>query len=126
MLGLLQNWGVNTVPYFFNLTDNTDQFKAGTYTAEVILKLDWQEMDTPVQKDIMTQAARQYQMLTQGDGAVDNYMAQLELYYGAKARGSDVDNKGYNLFNMHRNANKATSRNVFYDPNKHRYPNLRK
>ena len=121
-----KNWGSNTVPYFFNLTDNTDVFKAGTYTAELMLNIDWQEMDTPVQKEIVMQAARQYQMLTQGDGAVDNYIAQLELYYGAKARGSDVKSKGYNLFDLHQNAHKATSRNIRHDRSKSRFPNLYK
>jgi len=112
-------------PYFFNLTDNTATFEANkTYTAELILNIDWIEMDTSIQKDIMMQAARQYQMLTQGDGAVDNYIAQLELYYGAKARGSDVRSKGYNLFNLHRNANRAISRNVRNDPSRFRHWNL--
>lgn len=121
-----KNWGTNSIPYFFNLTDNTDQFAAGTYTAELMLKIDWQDMDTPVQKEIIMQACRQYQMLTQGDGAVDNYIAQLELYYGAKARGSDVKSKAYNLFNMHSIAHKATNRNIRHDRNKHRFPNLYK
>lgn len=121
-----KNWGVGTIPYFFNLTDNTDQFAAGTYKAELILQVTWQDMETPVQKDIMVQASRQYQMLTQGDGAVDNYIAQLELYYGAKARGADVDSKGYNLFDMHRGASAAVNRNVRHDPQKYRFPALRK
>ena len=110
--------GWPATPKFFNLTDNTDIFKAGTYTAELILNVSWADMDTPIQKDITTQAARQYQMLTQGDGAVDNYLAQLELFYGAKSKGSDVNSKGYNLFNLHNNASKATSRNIRHDRTK--------
>ena len=55
------------------------------------------------------QAARQYQMLSQGDGAVDNYLAQLELFYGAKARGADVGAKNYNTLFMQNNAFKATA-----------------
>ena len=83
-------------------------------------------METSVQKDIIMQACRQYQMLTQGDGAVDNYIAQLELYYGAKARGADVKGKGYNLFNLHSVAHKASNRSFMHDPNRYRYPNLYK
>jgi len=96
--------------YFYNLTDGTKNLGAeGTaFDTEVILKVDWEDMDTPVQKDITTQAARQYQMLSQGDGAVDNYLAQLELFYGAKAKGADVGAKGYNTLFMQNNAYKAT------------------
>jgi hypothetical protein len=119
-----RGWETGT-PFFYNLTDNTPLFEAGkTYTAELILSISWDNMDTPIQKDIMMQAARQYQMLTQGDGAVDNYIAQLELYYGAKAKGADVRSKGYNLFNLHRTARNAVSRYVRNDPNRFRQWNL--
>lgn len=109
-------------PYFYNLTDGTNVFTAGrVYSAEIIFKVAWEDMDTPVQKDITTQASRQYQMLSQGDGAVDNYLAQLELYYGAKAKGSDTRSKGYNIFNLHNGAAKATDRTVRMDPSRFRY-----
>lgn len=95
--------------YFYNLTDGTNIFTPNAeYDAEVILKVDWVDMDTPVQKDITMQAARQYQMLSQGDGAVDNYLAQLELFYGAKARGADVRSKDYNTMMMQNNVFQAT------------------
>ena len=90
--------------YFYNLTDGTNVFEANKdYDVEVILEVAWVDMDTPVQKDITMQAARQYQMLSQGDGAVDNYLAQLELFYGAKARGADVRSKNYNTMFMQNN-----------------------
>lgn len=114
-----RNWAT-LAPIFFNLTDNTDDFPAGTYTYSLIQNVSWSDMDTPVQKDIMVQATRQYQMLTQGDGSVDNYIAQLELYYGAKARGSDTNSKGYNLFSLHKGARDAVDRNVRTDPQKFR------
>ena len=95
--------------YFYNLTDGNRIFTpAKTYDSEVILKVDWVDMDTPVQKDITMQAARQYQMLSQGDGAVDNYLAQLELFYGAKAAGADVRSKKYNTMFMQNNVFQAT------------------
>ena len=97
------------VPYFYNLTDGTKAFKASTkYDAEIILKVSWEDMDTPVQKDITMQSARQYQMLSQGDGAVDNYLAQLEVFYGAKAKGADVKAKGFNTMFMQNNVYRAT------------------
>ena len=112
--------GWEATPYFFNLTDNTNIFPDETYTAEVIEKVSWENMDTPVQKDITTQASRQYQMLSQGDGAVDNYIAQLELYYGAKAKGSDTRSKGYNILDLNKSAFKATDRTVRHDPTRFR------
>ena len=113
-----KGWPSN--PFFFNLTDNTDTFSAGTYTSELILEVSWDDLDSPIQKDIMMQSARQYQMLTQGDGAVDNYLAQLELYYGAKSRGSDVRSKGYNILDLNKAANKASMREVRRDPERFR------
>lgn len=95
--------------YFYNLTDGTRVFTpTNEYNAEVILKVDWVDMDTPIQKDITMQAARQYQMLSQGDGAVDNYLAQIEQYYGAKAKGADVRSKNYNTLFMQNNAFQAS------------------
>jgi len=108
--------------YFYNLTDDTKFLTSSTdYDVEVIVKVSWEDMDTPVQKDITTQAARQYQMLSQGDGAVDNYLAQLETFYGAKAKGADVRSKGYNTLFMQNNAFTATNRTIRNDPQRFRY-----
>jgi hypothetical protein len=111
-------------PYFYNLTDDTKYFAASAdFNIEVILQVAWEDMDTPVQKDITTQAARQYQMLSQGDGAVDGYLSQLEQFYGAKAKGADVRAKGYNTLMMQNNAFRAVNRNVRNDPQRFRYWN---
>lgn len=111
-------------PYMYNLTDDTKYFTASTdFDVEVIIQVSWEDMDTPVQKDITTQASRQYQMLSQGDGAVDGYLSQLEAFYGAKAKGADVRAKGYNTLMMQNNAFKAVNRNVRNDPQRFRYWN---
>lgn len=111
-------------PYMYNLTDDTKYFEPSQdYDIEVILQVSWEDMDTPVQKDITTQASRQYQMLSQGDGAVDGYLSQLEQFYGAKAKGADVRSKGYNTLMMQNNAFKAVNRNVRNDPQRFRYWN---
>ncbi len=108
--------------FFYNLTDGTDIFTAGySYDIEVILDVSWEDMDTPVQKDITTQAARQYQMLTQGDGAVDSYLAQLEQFYGAKSKGADMRDKNYNIFNMNPLARRAIDRQILIDPQRFRF-----
>ena len=112
----------NTAAYFYNLTDGTDVFPTDhDYDIEVILDVSWEDMDTPVQKDITTQAARQYQMLTQGDGAVDSYIAQLEQFYGAKSKGADMRSKDYNIFNMNPLARRAIDRQILVDPERFRY-----
>lgn len=112
----------NTAAYFYNLTDGTDVFPTpADYDIEVILDVSWEDMDTPVQKDITTQAARQYQMLTQGDGNVDNYLAQLEQFYGAKSKGADMRDKSYNIYNMNPLARRAVDRQILVDPQRFRY-----
>lgn len=114
--------GENPTPYFYNLTDSTDVFDTNkTYNAEIIYNVEWENLDTPVQKNITMQAAREYQMLTQGDGNVDNYLAQLEQYYMAKGAVSDASSKGYNIFNLNSLANKATNRHIVIDPQRFRY-----
>lgn len=119
-----RGWEGDNAPYFYNLTDDTKLFKPSTdYDVEVIIQVDWNDMDTPVQKDISTQAARQYQMLSQGDGAVDNYLAQLEAFYGSKARGADVRSKGYNTLFMQNNAFSAVNRTPRNDTQRFRYWN---
>jgi len=113
--------------YFYNLTDGTNVFEPNKdYDVEVILEVAWVDMDTPVQKDITMQAARQYQMLSQGDGAVDNYLAQLELFYGAKAKGADVRSKNYNTMFMQNNVfNSTQNRRARMDSRSLRFWNAR-
>ena len=87
-------------PFLFNFTDNTSIWNTDEeYHVYLVLKLDWVDMDTSVQKAIIMQAAREYQMMSQGDGNVDNYLAQLSLYYESQAKGSDNSQKKYNIFN---------------------------
>ena len=118
-----KGWGIEGAnPYFYNLTDDTDVFDTDkTYEAQVILDVSWEDMDTPVQKDITMQTAREYQMLTQGDGNVDNYLAQLEMYYRAKGASRDMGQKGYNIYNMNPLARRAVDRQIVVDPQRFRY-----
>ena len=111
-------------PYLYNLTDGTKYLKPSeAYEVEVILQVDWEDMDTPVQKDITVQASRTYQMLSQGDGAVDGYLSQLEAFYSAKAKGADTRAKNYNTLFMQNNVFRALNRNVKDDPERFRYWN---
>lgn len=118
-----KGWGVEgQQPFFYNLTDDTDVFDTkATYEAQVIYNISWEDMDTPIQKNITMQTAREYQMLTQGDGSVDNYLAQLEMYYMAKSASRDMGQKGYNIYQMNPLAKRAVDRQIIVDPQRFRY-----
>lgn len=110
--------------YLFNLTDNTQYFDTTKeYDLGYVLEIDWDDMETPIQKAITMQAAREYQMLSQGDPGSDAYIANLEAQYTAKAKGYDVRTKGYSILANGDNAVKKIlgGRQMYYDPNSHRY-----
>ena len=84
--------------YLWNVTDQTDQWDANTdFRVELITQIDWENMDTPVQRAILASAARQYQLVTQGDGDADQYLGSLEGMYMAKGRAADIDDKRRNI-----------------------------
>ncbi len=110
--------------YLFNLTDDTDIFSSDQdYDVEYVLKVDWGDMDTPIQKAIVMQAAREYQMLSQGDPGADQYISQLEAKYTAKAKGADARAKNQSILTNGDNAIKKIldGRNMYYDPNTYRW-----
>tara|TARA_R110002051_G_scaffold84993_3_gene150296 strand:+ start:220 stop:867 length:648 start_codon:yes stop_codon:yes gene_type:complete len=113
-------------PYLYNSTDNTKEWDTNIkYVVYLVLKYDWVDMDTNIQKAIVMQAAREYQMLSQGDGDVDNYLAQLSLYYDSQAKGSDNSQKRYNIFaGPESSVTGAVSRNNTWNYNRYRYPNV--
>jgi hypothetical protein len=91
--------GNSTDKYLYNVTDQTDQWKANVeYRYELILGLSWEKMDTPVQRAILSSAARQYQMVTQGDGDADTYLSNLESYYMSKGIAADLDDRRRSVF----------------------------
>lgn len=113
-------------PYLYNLTDMTKEWDVNIeYDLYLVLKYDWEDMDTNVQKAIVLQAAREYQMLSQGDGDVDNYLAQLSMFYDSQAKGSDNSQKRYNIFaGPESSVVNAVNRNRVFNYNRHRYPNV--
>lgn len=90
IIGILK--GTDT-KYLWNVTDQTDQWKSATYRVEIIQAVLWEDMDTSVQRGILAAAARQYQMVTQGDADSDAYLSGLEGLYMAKGRASDLDDR---------------------------------
>lgn len=112
--------------YLYNLTDDTDIFDTTEqYDLHYVLTIEWDDMETPIQKAIVMQAAREYQMLSQGDPGADNYIAGQEAKYTAKAKGYDIRSKGYSILANGDNAVKKIlgGRQMYYDPNTYRYYN---
>jgi len=89
----------NPDKYLFNVTDQTDIWKPDIdYYVDIIHTIQWNDMDTPVQRGILSAAARQYQMVTQGDGDADIYLQGLENMYVTGAKASILDDKNRNVF----------------------------
>ena len=85
--------------YLFNVTDQTNLWTANKdYYVEMVVKVSWQDMDTVVQRAIMAQSARQYQMIVQGDVQSDRYLQELEVLFTTKGRSSDIDDKRRTVF----------------------------
>lgn len=85
--------------YLFNVTDQTyDWDEDKEYYIEIIHTIQWGDMDTPVQRGILSGAARQYQMVTQGDGDTDVYLQGLEALHITSAKASILDDKRRNVF----------------------------
>lgn len=86
-------------PIFWNVTDDTARWPvSGKYYLELVMKLPWENLDTPVQRAIMTTSMRHYQAITQGDEATDQFLAYQEQLYGAKGRAADINDKNKNIF----------------------------
>jgi hypothetical protein len=91
----------NPLPYLFNITDGTSVWVTTTeYTVEYIYNLDWVDIDTPFQRAIMAASARQYQIVMQGDYDSDAYLAQVEAFYSAKAKGANIDDRRRHVFSQ--------------------------
>jgi hypothetical protein len=85
----------------WNVTDQTSNWSDySTYDikASLIVKLDWEDIDTPGQRAITASAARRYQMLTQGDEGMDAYLQQDEMIYNSIGKSRDMDSKGRTIW----------------------------
>jgi hypothetical protein len=88
----------------FNITKQTDVFDKSLQVEVIITlgneasKYGWDDIDSPMQKAIMESAAREYQMITQGDVNVDKILATSELFHRARGRASDVFKKNRSIF----------------------------
>lgn len=94
----------NGSPVLWNITKQTDIFTK-TLKIEVIVTLGaeninygWDDLDSALQRGIMESAAREYQIVTQGDLDVDKRMAQREQYHMARGKASDIFKKNRSIF----------------------------
>ena len=93
----------NYRPILYNITEDTSAWDTpthnnGKYTVLERVQLGWADMTTPIQQGIADNAARQYQMLTTGDAAVDKMLAMKEQMSRTRARASDIAHKRRNIF----------------------------
>jgi len=89
----------SSTQYLFNVTDQTDLWAASKdYHVEMVVKVGWKDMDTVVQRAIMSQSARQYQMIVQGDVQSDRYLQELEVLFTTRGKNSDIDDKRRTIF----------------------------
>jgi hypothetical protein len=115
--------------YLYNLTDDTDIFindNGQTYNLQYIIEMDWADMATAIQKAVVMNAAREYQMLSNGDAGTDNYLAQLEMQYVSKAKGEDAKDKGYSILQNGTLpvAKILYGRHQYFNPNGSRYGSI--
>mgnify|MGYP003151868989 CR=1 FL=1 len=89
----------NANSFLWNVTDQTDVWKSNVeYHVEIIRNLAWHLMDTPVQRAVMSAAARQYQLIMQGDAHADRYLQELEVMYSVRGKNSDINDKRRTIF----------------------------
>tara|TARA_R100000152_G_C6771453_1_gene197992 strand:+ start:619 stop:1293 length:675 start_codon:yes stop_codon:yes gene_type:complete len=114
----------SAIQYLFNVTDQSDRWKKDTdYHVEMVVKIEWKDLDSVIQRAIVAQAARQYQLIMQGDVEADKYLQELEVMYTTRGRAADVDDKRQTIFgsgtrrlrDIHRRAGS------YNDPSRFRY-----
>jgi hypothetical protein len=85
--------------FMWNVTDQTDIWSSNKdYWVELVIKIAWKDIDTPVQRAIAASAARQYQIITQGDVEADRYLGEMEVIFTARGKAADVDDKRRTIF----------------------------
>jgi hypothetical protein len=93
----------NSGPVLFNITKQTDVFDK-KLDIEVIVTLGnaasyygWDDIDSALQRGIMESAAREYQIITQGDMDIDKRLAIREQYHIARGRAADIFKKNRSI-----------------------------
>lgn len=113
-----------TPPKLWNMTDDTDVWETGIdYYVEIVKFIPWEQVDTATQRSIMATAARQYQIMVQGDEGSDAFLAYQEQLHSIRGRASNVNNRKKNILRSgDPYLRSAVYRNMYLnDPNRFRY-----
>jgi hypothetical protein len=117
--------GTGTNAVLWNITDQTDVWdKNKEYEVELTIKLEWEEIDTPIQRQITAAAKRRYQMAIQGDGDADRMLREEEMFYRTKGKGQDAKRKSRNIYSSFDNMLKRAVNRSGYstnDPSRFRF-----
>ncbi len=85
--------------YLWNVTDATNVWDTTQeYWLSYILHVDWEDMDTSIQRLAMATAARQYQITIQGDAATDALLAEKEAMAELQAQRQDTRARRNSIF----------------------------
>lgn len=83
----------------FDLSEFNDEVEdQGGFRVCVKVYLDFEDLNPTSRRAVMEEAARRYQLATQGDQQVDRMMAQRAEMSRVIHRANDFNNKGRNLF----------------------------
>lgn len=107
-----------------NLTDHKNTWdKSKDYYVTIVYSMTWTEIETSIQRAIMAAAARQYQLVMQGDADMDSYLGNMETIYTAKGKAADIDDKNKSVFaSLGFKARQILNRsNATNDPTRFRY-----
>lgn len=124
--GYLIEAGIRGEPngYLYNVTEQTEYWDEGTeYTLELVQNIRWEDMDTAVQRGILSSAARWYQMITQGDESADQYLANKEAFNMAKGKAVDFRHRSRNILDSSDIGRRSIRRGhgSFNDPSRFRF-----
>jgi hypothetical protein len=92
----------------YNITKQTDVFTKELKIEVIVMLGDnsnplnpygWNDIDSALQRGIMETAAREYQMVTQGDAELDRILREREQMHMAKGKAADIFKKNRSIFN---------------------------
>lgn len=107
----------------WNITEDTDQWDQDTeYTLKYVLLLDWEDLDTSMQRYVLAMAARRYQITILGDAATDAYLAEQEYEAMVQAQRQDQWSRQATVFDtVIPSMQRVVCRNFMFDFNPRRY-----
>jgi hypothetical protein len=89
-------------PRLYNMNEDTDKWDdTEEYVVSITAMLRWEQLDTTTQRSVLASAMRKYQMMTQGDRAMDQLLAQDEAISKVKSKANDMNDKNRNVLSRY-------------------------